>query len=70
MNDVCEAQKLSPREREVLQLVAAGQTMKEAAAALGITARTVAFHKYRIMRQLSMRSSAELVQFAVKRRLV
>jgi DNA-binding NarL/FixJ family response regulator len=70
MNDVCEAQKLSPREREVLQLVAAGQTMKEAAAALGITPRTVAFHKYRIMRQLSMRSSAELVQFAVKRRLV
>jgi DNA-binding CsgD family transcriptional regulator len=67
---VCETQKLSPREREVLQLVAAGQTMKEAAAALGITPRTVAFHKYRIMRQLSMRSSAELVQFAVKRRLV
>jgi DNA-binding CsgD family transcriptional regulator len=44
--------------------------MKETAAALGITPRTVAFHKYRIMRQLSMRSSAELVQFAVKRRLI
>jgi DNA-binding NarL/FixJ family response regulator len=70
MTDVCEAENLSPREREVIRLVAAGRTMKEAAATLGITPRTVAFHKYRIMRQLSMRSSAELVQFAVKRRLI
>jgi DNA-binding NarL/FixJ family response regulator len=70
LTDVCETQDLSPRERDVLRLVAAGRTMKEAAADLGITPRTVAFHKYRIMRQLSMRSSAELVQFAVKRRLV
>ena len=70
ITDLCQTEKLSPREREVLQLVAAGRTMKEAAAALGITPRTVAFHKYRIMRQLSMRSSAELVQFAVKRRLI
>jgi DNA-binding NarL/FixJ family response regulator len=68
--DVAETAQLSPRGREVLRLVAAGRTMKEVAAALGITPRTVAFHKYRIMRQLSMRSSAELVQFAVKRRLV
>jgi DNA-binding NarL/FixJ family response regulator len=70
LTDVCEAESLSVREREVLRLVAGGKTMKETAAELGITPRTVAFHKYRIMRQLSMRSSAELVQFAVKRRLV
>jgi DNA-binding NarL/FixJ family response regulator len=70
LTDVCEAESLSVREREVLRLVACGKTMKETAAALGITPRTVAFHKYRIMRHLSMRSSAELVQFAVKRRLV
>lgn len=70
ITDVCETEDLSAREREVLQLIATGRTMKEAAATLGITARTVAFHKYRIMRQLCMRSSAELVQFAVKRRLV
>ena len=70
MTDLCETESLTPRERQVLQLVAAGHTMKEAAATLGITPRTVAFHKYRIMRQLSMSSSAELVQFAVKRRLV
>jgi DNA-binding NarL/FixJ family response regulator len=68
--DVCEAESLSSREQEVLRLVAGGSTMKQAAAALGITPRTVAFHKYRIMRQLSLHSSAELVQFAVKRRLI
>jgi DNA-binding NarL/FixJ family response regulator len=43
--------------------------MKEAAAALGITTRTVAFHKYRIMRTLSLRSSAELLYYAIKRRI-
>ncbi len=68
--DVCETESLSSREREVLRLVAGGSTMKQAAAVLGITARTVAFHKYRIMRHLSLHSSAELVQFAVKRRLI
>ena len=61
---------LSPRGQEVLRLLAGGRTMKETAAKLGITPRTVAFHKYRIMQQLSLRSSAELVQFAVRRRIV
>jgi DNA-binding NarL/FixJ family response regulator len=70
ITDVSETATLSRRGREVLRMIAAGRTMKETAAALGITPRTVAFHKYRIMRQLSMRSSAELVQFAVKRRLI
>ncbi len=68
--DVSEAQVLSPRGQEVLRLLAGGRTMKETAARLGITPRTVAFHKYRIMQQLSLRSSAELVQFAVRRRIV
>ena len=68
--DVSDAQPLSPRGREVLRLLAGGRTMKETAATLGITPRTVAFHKYRIMQQLSLRSSAELVQFAVRRRIV
>jgi DNA-binding NarL/FixJ family response regulator len=61
---------VSPRERDVVRLLARGLTMKEAAARLGIAARTVAFHKYRLMRRLSVRSSAELVQYAVRRRLV
>jgi DNA-binding NarL/FixJ family response regulator len=70
VSDVSDAQPLSPRGREVLRLLAGGRTMKETAATLGITPRTVAFHKYRIMQQLSLRSSAELVQFAVRRRIV
>jgi DNA-binding NarL/FixJ family response regulator len=61
---------ISPRSQEVLKLLAGGHTMKETAASLGISPRTVAFHKYRIMQQLSLRSSAELVQFAVRRRIV
>lgn len=44
--------------------------MKQAADVLGITTRTVAFHKYRIMAALGIKSSAELVRFAVQNRLV
>jgi DNA-binding CsgD family transcriptional regulator len=50
----------------VLQLLAEGHTMKEIARALKITPRTVAFHKYSMMEQLGIRSSAELVQFATR----
>jgi DNA-binding CsgD family transcriptional regulator len=60
----------SPRQREVLQLLAEGHTMKEIARTLKITPRTVAFHKYSMMEQLGITSSAELVQFAVKQHLV
>jgi DNA-binding NarL/FixJ family response regulator len=69
-NGESEDPVLSPRGKEVLRLLAGGRTMKETAARLGITPRTVAFHKYRIMQQLSLHSSAELVQFAVRRRIV
>jgi DNA-binding NarL/FixJ family response regulator len=60
----------SPRQREVLQLLAEGHTMKEVAALLSVTPRTVAFHKYQMMRQLELKSTAELIQYAVKQRLV
>lgn len=63
-------EKTSPRQREVLQLLAAGRTMKEIAHLLKISARTVAFHKYTMMRELGIRTSAELVQFAVKEHVV
>jgi len=63
-------ESLTPREVEVLRLLATGLSMKEAAAALGITARTVAFHKYRMMQALSVRSTAELVRYAVRYGLV
>ena len=44
--------------------------MKQVAALLNVTARTVAFHKYRMMEQLNIRSSAELIQFAIKHHIV
>jgi len=65
-----EFHKLSPRQREVLQLLAEGHTMKEIARILRISPRTVAFHKYGMMEQLRIRSSAELVQYAIKNRVV
>jgi DNA-binding NarL/FixJ family response regulator len=61
---------LSTREREVLQLLAEGKSMKEVAAVLDISPRTVEFHKYRIMELLRVRSNAELVQQAIKLGLV
>jgi len=64
------ARELSPRQREVLQLLAEGRTMKEVAAILKITPRTVAFHKYNMMEEFGIKSSAELVQFAIKKRIV
>jgi DNA-binding NarL/FixJ family response regulator len=57
---------LTPRQREVLQLLAEGKSMKEVAAILDLTPRTVAFHKYRMMEQLRLKTSAELVKFAVR----
>jgi DNA-binding CsgD family transcriptional regulator len=61
---------LTPRQREVLQLLAEGRTMKEAAAILNVTARTVAFHKYKIMEEFGIQTSSELVRFAIRERLV
>ena len=61
---------LTPRQREVLQLLAEGHSMKQVAALLNVTPRTVAFHKYRMMEQLNIHSSAELIQFAVVHHIV
>jgi DNA-binding NarL/FixJ family response regulator len=62
--------RLTPRQREVLQLLAEGRSMKEAAAILHVSARTVAFHKYRMMEQLEVQTTAALIQFAVREGLV
>jgi DNA-binding NarL/FixJ family response regulator len=64
------SQELTSRQREVLQLLAEGRSMKEVAAVLNLTARTVAFHKYRMMEQLKLKSTAELIQYAVKHHIV
>ena len=62
--------ELSAREREVLQLLAEGKSMKEVAAVLDISPRTVEFHKYRIMELLRVKTNAELVQQAIKLGLI
>lgn len=62
--------ELSAREREVLQLLAEGKLMKEVAAVLEISPRTVEFHKYRIMELLGVKTNAELVQQAIKLGLI
>ncbi len=67
---VDQADKLTERQREVLQLLAEGKCMKEVAAVLNLTARTVAFHKYRIMEVLNVRTNAQLVQYAIRNHLI
>jgi DNA-binding NarL/FixJ family response regulator len=64
------SRELTPRQREVLQLLAEGRPMKEAAYILDVSTRTIAFHKYRMMETLGLKSSAELIQFAVAQHLV
>ena len=64
------APELTSRQREVLQLLAEGHSMKEVASLLNLTPRTVAFHKYRMMEQLKVKSTAELIQYAVKQHIV
>ncbi len=62
--------ELTPRQREVLQLVGEGYSAKEIATNLHISARTVEFHKYRIMEDLNLRTNAELIQYAIKNGIV
>jgi DNA-binding NarL/FixJ family response regulator len=67
---VAEEDKLTDRQREVLQLLAEGKIMKEVGAILNMTPRTVAFHKYRIMEALGLNTNAELVRYAVRNHMV
>ena len=62
--------ELTPRQRDVLRLIVAGRRMKEIAAVLDLSARTVETHKYEMMRVLGVQSTAELIALAVKRGLV
>jgi DNA-binding NarL/FixJ family response regulator len=64
------AHELTARQREVLQLLAEGNSMKEVAAVLKLTPRTVAFHKYQMMEQLHIKSTAELIRYAVRHHIV
>jgi DNA-binding NarL/FixJ family response regulator len=60
------AGQITPRQREILQLLAEGRSAKEIAGVLAISARTVEFHKYQMMEAYGLHSSAELVHFAIK----
>ena len=62
--------KLSTRQREVLQLLAEGKIAREVADILCISPRTVEFHKYKIMEELGMSTSAELVQYSIKHGII
>ena len=61
---------LTLRQKEVLQLLAEGRSMKEVAFVLNVSPRTVAFHKYTMMEHLQIRSSAELIEYAMRSSLV
>ena len=65
-----EPHQLTLRQKEVLQLLAEGRSMKEAAFLLNVSPRTVAFHKYTMMEHLHVKSSAELIQYAIKNSLM
>jgi DNA-binding NarL/FixJ family response regulator len=61
---------LTPRQREILQLLAEGKSAKQIAAALDISARTVEFHKYTLMESVGAKNTAELIHFAIRHGIV
>jgi DNA-binding NarL/FixJ family response regulator len=61
---------LTPRQLDVLRLIVKGQRMKEIAATLKLSTRTVETHKYEMMQTLGLHSTAELVRYAIERRLI
>jgi DNA-binding NarL/FixJ family response regulator len=64
------AAALTPRQREILQLLAEGRSAKEIGAILKVSARTVEFHKYQMMEKLRLHTNAELIHFALKHGIV
>ncbi len=67
---VADDERLTRRQREVLQLLAEGKVMKEVGDILNMTPRTVAYHKYRMMEVLGAKSNAELVKYAIRNHMV
>jgi DNA-binding NarL/FixJ family response regulator len=65
-----EESRLTPRQREVLQLIAEGKTLKEVAGILNISTRTVETHKYEMMQVIGAKTTAELIQYAIRLHLV
>ncbi|HEY6990981.1 MAG TPA: response regulator transcription factor [Bryobacteraceae bacterium] len=69
-DEKAQESKLTARQREVLQLIAEGKTMKEVASILNISARTAETHKYEMMQAIGVKTTAELIQHAIRLRLV
>lgn len=65
-----DEKRITQRQSEVLQLLAEGMSMKEIANVLDLKPGTVAFHKYRIMQNLGLKTNAELLQYAIKRHMI
>ena len=65
-----EGRRLTSRQREVLQLLAEGKLMKQVALELSLSTRTVAHHKYKLMREQGIESNAELIQLAIEEGLI
>src|ERR1700739_4665013 len=68
-NSYMEEKRLTPRQSEVLQLLAEGMSMKEIASVLNLKPGTVAFHKYKMMATLGLKSNAELLQYGIRHHL-
>ena len=64
-----DEKRITARQSEILQLLAEGKSMKEAAAILDLKAGTIAFHKYRMMQTLGIKTNAELLEYAIKRQM-
>jgi len=65
-----EEKRLTPRQSEILQLLAEGMSMKEIASVLNLKPGTVAFHKYNLMQILGVKTNAGLLQYAIKHHLI
>jgi DNA-binding CsgD family transcriptional regulator len=70
MDTIDDSRVITHRQRQVLCLIAEGRSMKQVAAVLQVSPRTVAFHKYRMMRQLRFTTNVELLRFAMQLGLV
>jgi DNA-binding NarL/FixJ family response regulator len=68
-NHFSQEKRITQRQSEVLQLLAEGNSMKEVAGIIDVTPATVAFHKYRMMETLNIKTNAELLEYAIKRQM-
>ena len=68
--DKAPDKSITKRQVEILQLLVEGNSMKQVAAALDLKPGTVAFHKYRMMEALGVKTNAELLEYAIKRQMI